>query len=258
MDGVALLDWSETNRRALPWRRTRDPWAILVSELMLQQTQVTRVVPKYHAFLERFPTVASCGGAPVGDVIRLWQGLGYNRRAVNLHRAAVVMGDRVPDTLEELLALPGIGPYTARAVLAFAFERDVAVLDVNAVRSLSRLAGRRITQSEADALVPTGTGWAWNQAVLDLGATICTSRPRCDACPVAGQCSWRATGGEDPAGPVKRQSAFEGSFRQRRGRLVDALRRGPVPVADADAAAAASLVTDGLAVEVDGVLTLPS
>ena len=230
---------------------------MLVSELMLQQTQVTRVIPKYEAFMARFPTVASCAAAPVADVIRLWQGLGYNRRAVNLHRAAVAMGDRVPDTLDALLALPGIGPYTARAVLAFAYERDVAVLDVNAARSLSRVAGRRITQAEADALVPLGAGWAWNQAVLDLGATVCTNGPRCESCPVADHCAWRARGGDDPAGPVKRQSTFEGSFRQRRGRLVDALRRGPVAVTDADQDAAATLVADGLAVEVDGLLSLP-
>ena len=236
---------------------------------MLQQTQVARVVPKYHAFLERFPTVASCADAPAGDVVRLWAGLGYNRRAVNLHRAAVVMGDRVPDTLDGLLALPGIGPYTARAVLAFAHERDVAVLDVNVIRSLARLHGRVVTQAEADELVPEGAGWAWNQALLDLGATVCTARaPRCEGCPVAGVCAWRASGGDDPF-VVRRQSTFEGSDRQGRGRLVDALRRGPVSRADVPAACgwpddparanrvAASLVTDGLAVATDGVLTLP-
>lgn len=236
---------------------------------MLQQTQVTRVIPKYHAFLERFPSVASCAAAPTGDVVRMWAGLGYNRRAVNLHRAAVVMGDRVPDTLEELLVLPGIGPYTARAVLTFAYERDVAILDVNVIRSLARLHGRAITQAEADALVPDGQGWAWNQALLDLGATVCTARaPKCDACPLASTCAWRATGGDDPF-VVKRQSKFEGSDRQGRGRLVDALRLGPVASADVPAACgwpddpdrahriAASLVADGLAVATDGVLTLP-
>jgi A/G-specific adenine glycosylase len=236
---------------------------------MLQQTQVTRVIPKYEAFMARFPTVASCAGAPTGDVVRLWAGLGYNRRAVNLHRAAVAMGDRVPDTLEGLMALPGIGPYTARAVLAFAFERDVGVLDVNVIRSLARWHGRPVTQAEADALVPHGHGWAWNQALLDLGATVCTARsPKCDDCPVATSCVWRVRGGDDPF-VAHRQSTFEGSDRQGRGRLVDALRLGPVPTADVPAACgwpadpdrahriAASLVTDGLAVTTDGVLALP-
>jgi A/G-specific adenine glycosylase len=236
---------------------------------MLQQTQVIRVVPKYYAFLERFPTVASCAAASAGDVVRMWAGLGYNRRAVNLHRAAVAMGERVPDTLEELMALPGIGPYTARAVLAFAYERDVGVLDVNVIRSLTRLHGRAVSQAEADALVPAGQGWTWNQALLDLGATVCTARaPKCDACPVAAGCVWRASGGDDPF-TATRQSTFEGSDRQGRGRLVDALRLGPVASGDVPAACgwptdpdrahriAASLVTDGLAVTTDGVLTLP-
>ncbi|MEY2478786.1 MAG: A/G-specific adenine glycosylase [Actinomycetota bacterium] len=264
-----MLEWSAASRRDLPWRRTRDPWAVLVSELMLQQTQVTRVIPKYEAFLARFPTVASCATASAGDVVRMWAGLGYNRRAVNLHRAAVAMGDRVPDTLEELVALPGIGPYTARAVLAFAFERDVGVLDVNVIRGLARYHGRPVTQAEADELVPDGAGWAWNQALLDLGATVCTARaPRCDDCPIAAGCAWRRSGGDDPF-VATRQSSFEGSDRQGRGRLVDALRVGPVTVADVPTACgwptdpdrahriAASLVTDGLAVTTDGVLTLP-
>src|SRR5207253_7595774 len=134
----AVLTWWEEHRRDLPWRRTRDPWAVLVSELMLQQTQVPRVLPKYEAFMARFPTPAACAGAPAGDVVRAWAGLGYNRRALNLHRTAVAVVERhsgkLPPSLHELLALPGIGPYTARAVLAFAFEDDVAVLDVNARR----------------------------------------------------------------------------------------------------------------------------
>ena len=236
---------------------------------MLQQTQVARVVPKYHAFLERFPTVASCATAPAGDVVRMWAGLGYNRRAVNLHRAALVMGDRVPDTLEDLVALPGIGPYTARAVLAFAYERDVGVLDVNVIRSLARLHGRAVSQAEADALVPAGQGWAWNQALLDLGATVCTARsPKCDSCPVATGCVWRVTGGDDPF-VATRQSTFEGSDRQGRGRLVDALRLGPVPWPALAATAgwpddpqragrvATTLVDDGLAVVAGGALRLP-
>ena len=270
---VALLDWWAAARRDLPWRRTRDPWAVLVSELMLQQTQVPRVAPKYEAFLERFPTAAACAAAPVGDVVRLWSGLGYNRRAVNLHRCAVEVverhGGRLPDSLDALLALPGIGPYTARAVLAFAFERDVGVLDVNAARVLGRAFGVA-TQAAADALVPPGHGWAWNQAVLDLGATVCTRHsPRCDDCPLASSCAWRREGGPDPATPAGRQSRFEGSDRQGRGRLVAAMAAAPVPLDQVDvaagwpgeheraAAAAASLVADGLAVVRDTHLTLP-
>ena len=280
----ALLDWSDAARRDLPWRRTRDPWSVLVSELMLQQTQVARVVPKYHAFVSRFPTPAVCAAAPVGDVVRAWAGLGYNRRAVNLHRTAVVVVDqhdgRLPDDLDELLALPGIGPYTARAVLAFAFERDHGVVDTNAARVLARTAGRSLTarqvQALADGAVPAGRAWAWNQAVLDLGATVCGSRaPRCRACPVAAWCEWSRAGGPAPdpaqgsAGVSGRQAAFAGSDRQGRGRLVDALRRGPVTLDGVPAAAgwpddparaqrvAAAVVADGLAVEVDGALHLP-
>ena len=272
---AALLDWSEREGwRDLPWRRTRDPWAVLVSELMLQQTQVPRVLPRYESFLRRFPTVAACASSPVGDVVRLWAGLGYNRRAVSLHRAAQVCvaehGGVLPSTLEELLALPGIGPYTARAVLAFAHERDVAVLDTNVARVVARVRGRRLTvgeaQAEADGLVPHGDGWRWNQAVLDLGATVCVKRsPRCERCPVTASCAWATAGRPQPdpadgsGGTSGHQSAFAGSDRQGRGRLVDALRLGPVPLREVAVTAgwpddpgradrvAASLVADGLA-----------
>jgi A/G-specific adenine glycosylase len=237
-----LLGWSAESRRDLPWRRTRDPWAVLVAEAMLQQTQVSRVVPRYESFLEQFPTPRACAEAPVAEVLMAWAGLGYNRRAVQLHRAAGAVaeaGGRVPHRLEELLALPGVGAYTARAVLAFAFEHDVGVLDTNAARVLARRTGRslrpREAQSMADASVPAGQGWAWNQAVLDLGATVCTARsPDCDRCPVRRGCAWRASGlaAPDPAvgsaGVGGRQSRFEGSDRQGRGRLVSALRGGPV------------------------------
>lgn len=271
----ALLRWSAAHRRDLPWRRTRDPWAVLVSELMLQQTQVARVLPKYHAFLDRFPDVEACGGVPAGDVVRSWAGLGYNRRALNLHRCAVACveghGGKLPRSLDELLALPGVGPYTARAVLAFAYEDDVAVLDVNARRVLGR-AWNISAQMDADGLVPDGGGWAWNQAVLDLGATVCVGRaPRCAVCPLAGGCAWRADGYPlpDPARPGPRQSVFEGSDRQGRGRLVDALRLGPVaedvlaavmgwPDDPARAARVAdSVVADGLAVRTPDGYTLP-
>ena len=279
----ALLEWSAGARRDLPWRSTRDPWAIVVSELMLQQTQVSRVVPRYEAFLQRFPTPAACAAAPLADVVREWAGLGYNRRAVNLHRMATVVverhGGRLPADLVSLLELPGVGAYTARAVMAFAFELDAGVVDVNAARVLARIACRSLTarevQAAADAALPTGRAWVWNQAVLDLGATVCTKRsPRCCACPIATWCGWRRRGGPDPAegsaGTTRRQSTFAGSDRQGRGRLVDALRRHPVAWADVAAAAgwpedparasrvAAGLVADRLADDDGAVLRLPA
>jgi A/G-specific adenine glycosylase len=269
-----LLDWSERTRRDLPWRRTRDPWAVLVSELMLQQTQVARVVPKYGAFLRRFPTPAACASSSPGDVVRMWAGLGYNRRALNLHRCAVACvslhGGALPETLDGLLALPGIGPYTARAVLAFAHEGDVGVLDTNAARVVARVAGRRLgpaeAQAAADGFVPAGLGWSWNQAMLDLGATTCTKRVvRCHDCPVAAHCSWHRAGQPEPdpaegsAGTSGPQSRFAGSDRQGRGRLVDAMRSADVDPADLAAVmgwptdaeragrVASTLVLDGLA-----------
>jgi A/G-specific adenine glycosylase len=282
----ALLTWSDATRRDLPWRRTRDPWRVLVSELMLQQTQAARVVPSYEAFVARYPTPADCAAVDVGEVVRAWAGLGYNRRAVNLHRAATILVERhggaLPDDLDALIALPGVGPYTARAVLAFAFERDVGVVDTNAARVLARTAGRSLrlqdVQRRADAAVPAGRGWSWNQAMLDLGATVCTSRaPACSRCPVAASCAWHLAGAAEPdpargsAGTSRGQSRFEGSDRQGRGRLVAALRDvgqlAPDEVASAAgwpddpvraAVALASLVDDGLAVErEDGSISLP-
>ncbi len=270
---VELAAWFGAEGRDLPWRRTRDPWAILVSELMLQQTGVARVEPRYHAFLARFPTPDACAAASVGAVVEEWQGLGYNRRAVNLHRCAVATvahhGGRLPTDLPDLLALPGVGPYTARAVLAFAHEQPIACMDVNVTRALSRLTGTPIAQTVADGLAVAadehapGGAWGWNQAVMELGATTCRPKPRCDECPVAGRCAWRAAGadaGDDPWVRPRRQSPFDGSDRQGRGRLVDALRRGAVDHADIPAAmgwpddaeraerVAATLLADGLAV----------
>lgn len=243
MNPGALLAWAAEAGRDLPWRRTRDPWEVLVSEVMLQQTQVARVVPRWAAFLDRFPDVAACAAAPLADVLREWQGLGYPRRARNLHATAVEVvvrhDGRFPDDLDALLALPGIGPYTARAVLAFAFEHDVAVVDTNVGRILARQRGGRLTpkqaQQAADDLVPEGEGWAWNQAILDLGAMICGKRSaECDRCPVRATCAWRGGPGDDPAvgsaGVSGRQAPFEGSDRQARGRLLAALAEGPVAV----------------------------
>lgn len=244
-DQAPVLEWFEAGYRDLPWRRSRDPWEVLVSELMLQQTQVARVGERWPIFLTRFPDPLSCAAAPVGDVIEQWAGLGYNRRAVNLHRAATRIRDehdgRVPSGLDDLLALPGIGPYTARAVRVFAFELGDAVVDTNVARIMARVEGRRLGRAEvqalADAVVPMGQAWAWNQALLDVGAKHCRARrPVCDGCPLATHCRWRGSDGPDPApgsaGVSGAQSAFEGSDRQGRGRLVDALRLRPVTIAE--------------------------
>lgn len=257
-----LIAWWSRQGRDLPWRHTRDPWSILVSEVMLQQTQVSRVIPVWTAFLERFPTPTDCANAPQADVVTAWHGMGYNRRARSLHQCAIAIRDEhdglVPRALDSLLRLPGIGPYTARAVMVFAFEAPVGVLDVNAARVHARLNGRMIDQAEADAAAPARNAWKWNQAILDLGATVCTKRaPRCGECPVAQHCAWRGEG-EDPTLHPKAQSRFEGSDRQGRGRLITELRQRNVASEelakvmgwpkDPDRAerVARTLVTDGL------------
>lgn len=239
----ALLGWAAVRLRELPWRSTRDPWGILVSEVMLQQTGVARVMPKWHSFMESYPTPRACTEAPLGDVLRLWQGLGYPRRARNLQSAAreivVRHGGEVPRELDALLALPGVGPYTARAVRAFAFEDDAAVVDTNVARVLARLAGERLTakraQAEADRLLAPGTAWLWNQGLMELGAMVCRPTPGCDECPWESWCAWRGVG-DDPsvgsAGVSVAQGRFEGSDRQARGRLIKALGEGAVRVDD--------------------------
>jgi A/G-specific adenine glycosylase len=209
---------------------------------MLQQTQVHRVVPHYERFVAAFGTPSACARAGSAEVVRRWSGLGYNRRALNLHRAAVAVaeehGGAVPTDDTALRALPGVGAYTARAVRSFAFGADVAAVDTNAVRVLARaVAGTPLTSTQAfrlgDRLVPAGRSWEFNQSMFDLGATVCTAaRPRCGECPLRLQCAWRRRGADDPwrAGPsVRRQSTFVGSDRQGRGRLLDALRRRAVP-----------------------------
>lgn len=280
----ALLDWGDRELRDLPWRRTRDPWAVLVSEVMAQQTGVDRVIGYYHRFLSRFPDATACARATTAEVVRLWAGLGYNRRAVNLHHCATEVVDRhdgdLPADLDALLALPGIGPYTARAVLAFAFEQPVGVVDTNVGRVLARWSGRSLRPAEAqamaDGMVPAGRSWTWNQAIMELGATVCRRRqPDCDRCPVDVECGWRAVElalpdpADGSAGVGQGQSRFEGSDRQGRGRVVDALRAGPVPIDRLPAVTgwpddpvraarvAESLVTDGLAVRRGSVLHLP-
>lgn len=227
-----VLSWIAPRLRQLPWRDERDPWKVLVSEVMLQQTSVHRVIGKWETFVERFPTVSECARSDIGDLLRIWQGLGYPRRARNLHLSARrIMSDfggRVPGSIDELTSLPGIGPYTARAIVAFAFEGDAAVVDVNVARVLKRLVGQsltaRATQDLADALLPEGEAWLWNQSLMDLGATVCRTRPMCVECPMLEICCWKGEG-PDPAEANSggRQVPFEGSDRQARGRLMKVL-----------------------------------
>jgi A/G-specific adenine glycosylase len=233
-----LLSWFRENGRDLPWRRTRDPYAILVSEVMLQQTQVSRVVPRYLEWLERWPDVHALAAASTADVIRAWQGLGYNRRAVNLHRAAQhVSRQGWPD---DLTVLPGVGPYTAGAVGNFAFGRPVLPVDVNVGRVLER------TRAE---FTPDAA-----QALFDLGATVCLARiPRCSGCPLADECPSRGRTYE----PQRKQGAFEGSFRQRRAALLRLVATEPQPAA-ADPEAAAALHRDGLVEIESGRVSLPA
>jgi A/G-specific adenine glycosylase len=234
-----LLAWHGRSGRDLPWRRTKDPYAILVSEVMLQQTQVERVVPRYLAWLERWPTPEALAAAPASDVIREWQGLGYNRRALALHRAAqAIAAAGWPD---DLTRLPGVGPYTAAAVRNFAFGEDVLPRDVN-VERVERRTGHRFTGAAA-------------QALMDVGATICLARiPRCDACPLAGECPSRGSR-DDPA---RKQSRFEGSFRQRRAVVLRAVAAMPRNFAVLDADVVEALARDGLVVVDAGLVRLPA
>ena len=205
---AALLAWFDRDGRALAFRFARDPdpWAVLVSEVMAQQTQVARVAEKWRAFMGRFPTPTALASAPTGDVIRAWQGLGYNRRAIDLQRAArsiVAAGGRVPEDVGLLQALPGIGPYTARAVVAIAFGRPVGAVDVNVRRVLARLTGadpalfpRREAQAAADGLVDPARAGDWTHALMDLGATVCRpARPACDSCPLRAWCAFAGVAG---------------------------------------------------------------
>ena len=233
-----LLDWYAVEGRGLPWRRTRDPYAILVSEVMLQQTQVERVVPRYVRWLERWPTADSLAAAPRSEVIREWQGLGYNRRAVNLHRAAERIAESGwPDDLTELA---GVGRYTADAVARFAMEADILPVDVNVARVLDRTEGR--------------FGPASAHALLDLGARVCLARiPRCGACPLAEECPSRGRRYE----PLRKQGRFEGSFRQLRAQTLRLVAERARPAADLDGEAVAALARDGLVRLDDGLVRLP-
>src|SRR5512140_3648634 len=235
-----ILRWYGGHGRAPPWRETRNPYRILVSEIMLQQTQVQRVLSKYPEFLRRFPTVRSLAKAPLRDVVMIWRGMGYNNRAVRLHvLAQTVMQTHdgvLPDNHEGLRALPGIGRYTANALLSFAFGRSVPVVDVNIRRVLSRLLWKMRSISSlqdeetvwraAESLLPPGKAYHWNQALMDLGATICTARaPRCDKCPVVSVCASWKTMRRTAAPGVKKERLFDGApNRAYRGRIIEVLR----------------------------------
>jgi A/G-specific adenine glycosylase len=233
-----LLAWFAANGRTLPWRRTKDPYAILVSEVMLQQTQVDRVIPRYLAWLERWPTPEALAAASPADVIREWQGLGYNRRALNLHRAARHVAEHGwPD---DLTALPGVGRYTADAVASFALGHSVLPVDTNV---------RRVQERTGHSFGPES-----GQALMDLGATICLARiPRCGVCPLAEGCPSRGSRYE----PLRKQSRFEGSFRQRRAETLRLVAAGARSFAELDAAAVAALERDGLVRLTDGLVALP-
>jgi A/G-specific adenine glycosylase len=234
-----LLEWFAANGRDLPWRATRDPYAILVSEVMLQQTQVARVIPRYEAWLERWPTVDALAAAPTAEVIREWQGLGYNRRGLNLHRAArTVARDGWPG---DLTTLAGVGPYTAAAIRCFAFAEDVLPVDVN-VERVQRRTRAAFTAASA-------------QALMDLGATICLARvPRCGECPLRATCPSRGV----REGAVRKQGRFEGSFRQRRATALRIVAEAPRELGALDGEAVRSLERDGLVVVEEGLVTLPA
>lgn len=286
----ALCDWYARSARPLPWRAPdTTAWAVLVSEFMLQQTQVERVIPRWTAWLERWPTPSALAADAPGEAVRAWDRLGYPRRALWLHRAAGEIAERyddqVPADVEQLLALTGIGPYTARAVAAFAYGERHPVVDTNTRRVIARAVHGRAAAGmpaagdliDMEALLPAERAAAaqFNAAAMELGATVCTARaPRCDECPIAQWCEWRGAGYPDNA-PTKRpkQARFEGSDRQARGRIMALLRRSQGGVSQADAIAAASdparpdpaqaerayesLVRDALITAADGFVRLP-
>ncbi len=234
----ALRAWYAPRRGAYPWRQTDDPYAVWVSEVMLQQTQASRVVPAFRSFLRRFPTVRALAAAPRRAVIAAWGGLGYNRRAVRFSEAARAIvrdhGGRIPRDRRELLDLPGVGPYTAAAVASMGFGEPVAVVDTNVRRVVARVhlgidghqAPAREVRALADAWLDRDDPATWNQAVMDLGREVCRPRPRCDVCPLGGICRFRRSGATAGRGPG-RQGRFEGSNRQIRGAVVNALRSNP-------------------------------
>ncbi|MBZ5734863.1 A/G-specific adenine glycosylase [Nocardioides sp. TRM66260-LWL] len=242
-----VLAWYDAHQRDLPWRRPEaSAWSVMVSELMLQQTPVARVLPVHEAWLERWPTPAALAAEPAGEAVRAWGRLGYPRRALRLHAAATAIverhGGEVPDAYDDLITLPGVGDYTAAAIASFAYGRRHVVLDTNVRRVLARavsgteLAPASVTRAERDlaaSLLPDDapTAATWAVAVMELGALVCTAAsPRCDACPIVGQCAWVAAGRPAHDGPPRRVQAWAGTDRQCRGRLLAVVRDADRPV----------------------------
>jgi A/G-specific adenine glycosylase len=269
-----VIGWYAASARDLPWRRPgTSPWAVMVSEFMLQQTPVSRVLPVYEAWLAAWPTTADLAAVPSGDAVRAWGRLGYPRRALRLHASAVAItethGGEVPDSYDELRALPGVGDYTAAAIASFAFGRSHPVLDTNVRRVLARaVTGTEfppssVTRPEKDlaqALVPDRDPEVWAVAVMELGALVCTAAsPRCGDCPITDLCAWTKAGRPAYDGPPRRGQTYDGTDRQCRGRLLAVLRdnEGIVPTARLDAVwpdeaqrtrALVGLLDDGLVV----------
>ena len=282
-----LLEWYAVSARSLPWRQANpDPWGVLVSEIMLQQTPVNRVLPAWETWMTRWPSPHDLAAEPTGEAVRMWGRLGYPRRALRLHAAAVAcvekFGGRVPTTYEDLRSLPGVGDYTAAAVLAFAYGRRSVVLDTNVRRALARLlegkalAGPSVTKAErrrAEEVLPDdeATAALWSVALMELGALVCTATsPSCTACPVATMCTWLASGRPAHDGPIRAAQPFAGTDRQVRGLIMAVVRDAETPVAKAslDAVwpdpmqrerALDSLVVDGLVDPLpDGTYGLPT
>ncbi|MFI7129110.1 A/G-specific adenine glycosylase [Nonomuraea sp. NPDC050153] len=281
---VPVLDWYEDNARDLPWRAPdATPWGVLVSEIMLQQTPVVRVLPVWHEWMDRWPTPGALAAEQPGEAVRHWGRLGYPRRALRLHACAKAItdehGGEVPSDHETLLSLPGIGEYTAAAVASFAYGGHHAILDTNVRRVFARAvraeeypptatsaAERRL----AEALLPELGAARWGVAVMELGALVCTARsPRCADCPITNVCAWRLAGKPPHAGPARKGQTYAGTDRQCRGRLLEVLRKahGPVPKAALDVVwddavqrerALDGLIADGLAEHLDdGTYRLP-
>ncbi|WP_375486468.1 A/G-specific adenine glycosylase [uncultured Jatrophihabitans sp.] len=243
-----VLDWYARTARDLPWRRPgAGAWAVLVSEIMLQQTPVARVLPVYEAWLARWPTPADLAAAPAGEAVRLWGKLGYPRRALRLHACATQLRERfdgrVPKSVDELESLPGVGTYTARAVASFAFGQRHPVVDTNVRRVVARavsgqgaagLPSATRDHAAVEALLPpdAASSARFGVALMELGALVCVARaPRCPECPIADRCAWLAAGSPPYDGPVARPQGFAGTDRQVRGLLLDVLRASPDPVA---------------------------
>lgn len=276
-----ILGWFDTSARELPWRSDSRPWPVMVSEFMLQQTPVARVLPVFEAWMSRWPTPAALAAESSGEAVRAWGKLGYPRRALRLHAAAVAIVDRhggeVPEDADALRALPGVGDYTAAAIGSFAFGQRQVVLDTNVRRLFARVVdgtefpATSISVAEralATSLLPEREAARWAAATMELGALICTARsPQCGACPIADTCTWNLAGRPSHDGPPRRGQAYAGTDRQVRGKLLDVLRNadGPVPKAALDAAwedaeqrerCLASLLDDGLMTLQDGLYRL--